>query len=259
MARQYSSELSKGQAAVDETLALLRLWSPGMSPPELFRQAMDQGILGKESRTRVSDLVTRVFARRYLGNDALPARMLKYLDAHNASRTLISQLMLIHTCRQHPILEDFICEVIWPRYANSCDEVTRDHALRLIQEAPGNGLLEKAWAPSLALRVARYLTGTCGDFGFLSESKTASRRLLRFIPLPETVLCLAWEQRQLGRSDSQLLELKEWAVLGLDRASVIAILEQLALKGHFILQIGGGTLQISWKYKSLEECLNACC
>src|SRR5690349_20523642 len=92
----YTTELSKGQGAVDETLSVLEVWQPGMPADELARTIHNTGALSRSTAVRTRDLVQRVFSRRYLVDNAAPAAHLKYLLAHGADRNLVKQLMLIY-------------------------------------------------------------------------------------------------------------------------------------------------------------------
>jgi hypothetical protein len=65
-AQHYTTNLSKAQGMVTETLELLELWEPGMTVGELKARVRAMGALGKATQVRVDDLVGRAFAQRYL-------------------------------------------------------------------------------------------------------------------------------------------------------------------------------------------------
>ena len=44
---KYTTALSKGQGMLPETLALLRAWTPGMTPGDLKAIALREGIIGR--------------------------------------------------------------------------------------------------------------------------------------------------------------------------------------------------------------------
>ena len=131
--RRYTTELSKGQGAVSETLTLLRIWQPGM-PAKTFAQGIvEAGVLGRSTAVRTRDLVQRVFARRYLVDDGAPAEYLKYLNDKQADAAVIKQIMLVYTTRLHAILRDFISEVFWLRYAAGAEKISRSDAEEFIE------------------------------------------------------------------------------------------------------------------------------
>jgi hypothetical protein len=106
--RQYTTELSKGQGAISETLTLLEYWEPGMSANGLADKAVERGALGRSTETRTRDLVTRVFARRYLADEGRPARVLQILRAQ-VPLSVLKQFMLVYTTRA--------ARIYWPNFS----------------------------------------------------------------------------------------------------------------------------------------------
>src|ERR1017187_7770020 len=102
----YTTNLSKAQGMVPETLELLELWAPGMTVGELKSRVRAMGALGKATQVRVDDLVGRAFAQRYLFDRGKPAQWLRYLLLKRAPRGLLRQLTLIYTARANLILND---------------------------------------------------------------------------------------------------------------------------------------------------------
>jgi hypothetical protein len=76
----YDVQLAKGQGMIPETILLLNSWRPGLSPPVLRNEVIAGGLLPKATAYRASDIVTRVFAPRYLGGGDTPAKWLKRTD-----------------------------------------------------------------------------------------------------------------------------------------------------------------------------------
>jgi len=253
----YSTELSKGQGAITETLTLLEQWEPGMSSGELAQVILEQGVLARSTARRVNDLVKSVFSRRYLVDEGKPAAYLKYLAHHRADGALIRQIMLIYTSRIHTILRDFIAQVYWGRYSAGADTVSRSDAEEFIKQAMSDGRISPPWSETMQLRVAQYLTGTLADFGLVEDVKKKERPLRGYRLLPETTLFLAHEIHFKGFSDNSILESPDWKLFGLSRGEVVEQLDKVSRGGHFILQYSGDLLRISWKYQSMEECLGA--
>jgi hypothetical protein len=254
--RDYTTELSKGQGAITETLTLLEYWEPGMGTDELTERVMEAGALGRSSAVRTRDLITRVFARRYLADDGRPARVLKFLQ-DRASLSTLKQFMLVYSARQHDILHDFITEVYWPKYEAGADAIGRADARSFIEEAHAMGVIDPGWSETMVVRVARYLVGTLADFGLLDESRQSTREIRPFYIDEALVTYLAYEIHFDDYSDTSILEHPDWGLFGLMREDVYRQLEQVSYDGHFIVQYSGELLRISWEYESLEECLHA--
>ena len=177
---RYTTELSKGQGAISETVTLLRFWETGMGPDELASRVLEARILGKATEVRSRDLVRRVFARRYLVDDERPARVLKTLVERNVELNVLKQFMLLFTARVHPILHDFIAEVYWPKYAAGSTRVSRSDAETFIERATTRGDIDPPWSDRVKVRVARYLTGTLADFGYLREGRASAKEILPY-------------------------------------------------------------------------------
>lgn len=254
--RDYTTELSKGQGAITETLTLLEYWEPGMRTDELTERVMEAGGLGRSSAVRTRDLITRVFARRYLVDNSRPARVLKFLQ-DQVSLSTLKQFMLVYTARQHDILHDFITDVYWPKYEAGADRIGRPDARSFIEEAHAMGVIDPGWSETMIVRVARYLVGTLGDFGLLEEGRKSTREIRPFYVDDMLVTYLAYEIHFDGYSDTSILEHPDWGLFGLMREDVYRHLEQASYDGHFIVQYSGELLRISWKYESLDECLHA--
>jgi len=254
--RDYTTELSKGQGAISETLTLLEYWEPGVDTGELTERVMEAGALGRSTATRTRDLITRVFARRYLADDGRPAYVLMSL-MDRVSLSTLKQFMLVYTARQHDILHDFITEVYWPKYGAGAEEIGRDDARSFIEEAHAMGIIEPGWSETMVVRVARYLVGTLADFGLLEEGRQSTRRITPFHVEDPLVTYLAHEIHFDGYNDNSILEHPDWGLFGLMQEDVVRQLEQVSSDGHFIVQYSGELLRISWQYESLDECLDA--
>ncbi|BDC48934.1 hypothetical protein F183_A12500 [Bryobacterales bacterium F-183] len=253
----YTTELSKGQGAVEETLNLLQVWEPGMTAESLAERVVREGSLGRSTAVRTRDLVQRVFVRRYLVPNDEPARCLKRLATRRADRAVIRQIMLVYTARLHQILRDFIVEEFWGRYSAGAERISRADAEQFIARAHADGRISPSWSPVMRVRVARYLTGALADFGLLSEGRETAKEIHPFRILSGTALYLAHEVHFKGFSDNSILELPDWKLFGIARDEVVRELDKLAHDGHFILQYAGDLLRISWRYKNMEECVDA--
>jgi hypothetical protein len=85
----YTTNLSKAQGLVPETMELLALWHPGMSAIELKSLVKQTGALGRATETRINDVVTRGFAQRYLIEEGRPASWLKLLVESGVNRSAL--------------------------------------------------------------------------------------------------------------------------------------------------------------------------
>jgi hypothetical protein len=253
----YTTNLSKAQGMVPETLELLELWKPGMSVGELKTCVRATGALGKVTQVRVDDLVGRGFAQRYLINEGKPAQWLRHLLLNRARRALLRQLTLLYTARANLILHDFIREVFWLKYASRAGEVTKQDARDFIEKAVSRGALKKRWSDSMVERVTRYLLGTLVDFDLITSNQFGQRQIRPMFVLPEAVVFLAYELHFSGAEDESIARHRDWGLFGLSPADVIASLNKAATQGHLFVQHSGSLLRVEWKYQTMEEMLDA--
>ena len=72
----YTTQLQAGLGMIPETLALLRLWEPGMIPANLVARAVDAGIFSRTTARRARNIVAEMFAPRYLCDNGIVAARL---------------------------------------------------------------------------------------------------------------------------------------------------------------------------------------
>ena len=254
--RKYTTELSKGQGAIPEMLAVLEVWEPGMKVVDLKQAVLDSGVSARATALWVKDIVGRVFASRLLVDDGQPAINIKQLLQGGLRPSQLTQVFLIYTCRAHAILHDFICEVYWPKYGAGATYIQRQNALDFIESSTTMGIISPRWSDTTMFRVARYLTGCLTDFGLAGNDKNGKRELIPFSISPLTALYLTHEIHFSGGNDNAILEHPDWQLFGLEPRDVVNELQRIA-NPHFIPQYSGDLLRISWKYKTIEEALDA--
>jgi hypothetical protein len=254
---RYTTNLSKAQGMLPETLELLELWEPGMALGDLKAKVRATGALGKATQVRVDDLVGRGFAPRFLAPPGPPARWLRRLATGGTPRGVIRQLALIYTARANLILHDFIREVFWLKQASPAGEVTKQDARDFIAQAPSRGAVTRRWSDGMVERVARYLLGTLVDFELLAGNRYGHRQIRPLFILPETVVFLAYELHFAGQDDAAVVHSPDWGLFGLSLADVISALEKAATHDHLFVQHSGAVLRVEWKHPTMEAMLDA--
>jgi hypothetical protein len=253
----YNTNLSKAQGLVPETLELLGLWQPGMTTVELKNRVKETGALDRATDTRVTDVVTRGFAQRYLIDDGRPAEWLKHLLQSGINRSVLRQIIFIYTARHNPIFHDFVTNVYWRKASSQSGEVTKSDTCDFLERAVLTGHIKPRWADSMMERVPRYLLGTLEEFQMIGENRLGKRQASPPTILAETVLFLAYELHFHQLDDRELTRHPDWALFGLMPADVISLLEREASKDHLQVQNAGQILRIEWKYPDMIHVLNA--
>lgn len=247
----YTTQLQAGLGLVDETKALLDLWTPGTSASQLHQMALDSGRFPNVTARRVRNVIAECFAPRYLISKGEPAGHLKRLLGAITGAEL-TQLMLIHTSRANAILGDFIREVYWPRYAAGYAEISNDDSRAFVERAIDDRKTAKRWSESTIRRVSAYLTGCCADYGLLGHRTRSSRRLRGLRISHVASAYLAYDLHFKGLGDNALLNHPDWQLFGLIREDVVEELKGLTLRGLLIVQAAGDVVRISWKQPSME-------
>lgn len=253
----YTTQLQAGLGMVAETLALLRVWEPGMIPSRLAERAVQAGVFSRATARRTRNLATEMFAPRYLAQEGLAAERLKYLVAHQASPEAISQICFLYTARAQRIFADFITDVFWPRYHAGAGTLSRKDAEAFVRRAMDAGRMKARWAESTIKRVSGYLLGCCSDFGLLAAANQSERTIQRFRIRRDVALYLAYDLKFAGAGSNGVVHSPDWQLFGLNPQEVVALLKDVGQDGHFLIQSSGEMVDIAWRYPSMKECLNA--
>jgi hypothetical protein len=246
----YTTQLQAGLGLVNETKALLELWTPGMSVGQLHQEALESGRFPTITARRLRNIVAECFAPRYL-TFAATAPILKVLAVQLSSADF-AQFMLLYTSRANPILGDFVRQVYWVRYAGGYAEITNEDARAYVERAIDDGKTSKRWSETTVRRVSAYLTGCCADYGLLERGLRSSRRILPFRIASPMVAYLAYELHFAGIADNAIVSHQDWQLYGLAREDVLEEFKRLSLKGLIILQAAGDAVRITWKFASME-------
>ena len=91
---KYTTKLGSGQGIIEETFALLNLWSPGMNGSDLYKVALGSGLFPNISARRLKNLIFEGFAPRYLCQDAQPLKNIKALQ-NGLSNKEINQILYL--------------------------------------------------------------------------------------------------------------------------------------------------------------------
>lgn len=255
--RKYTTQLQAGLGMIQETLDLLRLWEPGIIPAHLADKAVQTGLFSRATARRTRNLVAEMFAPRYLANSGIVAARLKFLQDQKFSYDALSQICYLQTARSQHVFGDFVIEVYWPKYMAGATSINKDDAERFIHQALDSGKMHKRWSESTIKRVSGYILGCCIDFGLLAETGRNERSIKRFSIRNDTALYLAYDLHFSGLSDMAVVNHVDWKLFGLDNQDVVRLLKTLSHDGHLFIQSSADLVQISWTYKTIEECLNA--
>ncbi len=253
----YTTQLQAGLGMISETIDLLRLWEPGMTPSQLSDRVIEQGLFSRATARRARNLVIEMFAPRFLSHSGEVASRLQFLLDHRFPHDSMVQLFFLQTARAQHIFKDFVIECFWPKYSVGASSLGKEDADQFIHRALDDGRMQKRWSDSTIKIMAARLMGCCHDFGLLASSRGKSRPIQRFSIRNDVALYLAHDLHFSGLSDMGMIQHQDWRLFGLEPQDTIRLLQNLSHDGHLLIQSSADLVQISWKYRTMEECLDA--
>jgi Putative inner membrane protein (DUF1819) len=254
---RYTTQLQAGLGMVSETLELLRLWRPGLSAQQLSKSARADGLFARATARRTRNLVIEMFAPRFLVGDGTPAARVKYLIERQLPHAALVQLCFLQTARAQRVFRDFVIDVYWPRYSAGASLLAREAGERFIQRALDAGKMPRRWSASTVSRVSGYLLSCCADFGLLAVGGGKQRQIQRFSIRPDIALYLAYDLHFSGLGDMAVVRHADWKLFGQEPLDTIRLLQSLGRARHLMIQSAADVISISWRYKTMEDCLNA--
>jgi hypothetical protein len=255
MNQTYTSTINAGLGLLDDAPQLLKMWQSDLTVDELRQVALQSGQFPNMSARRLRNFIIEGFGGVFLAEGNYPAKYLQNL-APNLNPTQFSQIVFIHTCRRHAIINDFVHQVYWQFYAAGRTHIQHEDARQFVECAVQDGVTTTDWTEGTIKRVARYLLSYCADFGLVEQTRKQHREILPFRIQPIVSVYLAYDLHFQGVGDNALLTHKDWGLFGLERADVLEELRRMALQKWLILQTAGGVTRIDWLYETMEDVID---
>lgn len=253
----YTIAICKGSALLEETKSLLRAWHPGEPTGDFRDRVLREDLLGRMTAYRASDIVRRVFARRFLHPDDRPAFLLKRLLAKKQSGQLFTDLCLLYAARNDDLIRDVVTQVYWPALSDGRLTISPAYLVEFLRQAERDGRMSEPWSGQVKLRVARGILKAMADFGLLRETARGRRELVHFRPTDRTIVYMAHDLHFAGHTDAGLAQCKDWALFGMSAGDVMSALDRLSGEGWWLAQVAGSLVRITWKYAGMEEVVDA--
>ena len=221
---QYRSNFQKGGALLEDMRILVRAWneSPTRDQKALTVAA---NALGKRTRARVQDTVTRAFVPRFVNGDPPAAwRLLQPLEKVASGIEIVRPVYYWVTARSERILYDFVTEELFAGRWNS----GRVIAARTVAKWIASRLREggDSWSSAVQLRVAQGMLAALRDFGILEG--TTKKRLAPVYIGVQPFAYLAFALHRLGTSGRQIVQHPDWRLFLMSARDV----EHLLLEAH---------------------------
>jgi hypothetical protein len=251
----YTTRLLKAGAAIEDTRILLRYWTDTVPKEELTHRLVAENALGKTSRMRVKDVVTRIFIPRYVDGDPKEAwRYLKILELGGMDGSSMSALLLFHTARCERLLYDFVVEELFPRFMVGRDEISVDDTARFISDALVKRDAEN-WTETVKIKVARGMLAALRDFGILQGK--AKKKIRAPYLSPEAFAFIAFLVHLHTKSGERIVNSEDWRLYLLTPEAVERKFLEAHRLGYLSYRQAGNLRRIEFPYRTVEDMAHA--
>lgn len=241
----YTSRIQKGGALIPEMRQLVRLWT-NASTDENRTAVIRANPLGKSTRSRVVDVLNRIFIPRFVrGPIPCAWKLLRVLEEAGASPAILRPIYYWFTARSEPLLSDFVTEFLVPRRAAGL------RAVGVPEFIAWQTTKNLNWSENVAVKSGRAILAALRDFGVLDGK--AKKTLVR-PPLPLGAFSIiAFCLSRLDVAGRDMLEHPDWTLFMLTPSDV----ERLFLEAHqhrLLAYHAAGTLvNLDFPSGSVEE------
>lgn len=246
----YNASLNQGTSVLNETLLLLDLYKSGMTSDEMLNFVVEKNYLSTTER-RARNLVKEVFYPRLVNGNPNRPLWLQQIRQKGLLLYDFVELLMIYCARVNALYYDFILDILNPYRCSEKGRISRQEIDLYVESIIESNAIQ--WSDSTKRTTAtRLFTATIGF-----NQCNRKGELLPFKPCDFTVLYLMHELHFMGLSDIAISEDSDWSLFGMQQSDVIGRILELSLRGGYIAQHTGDLLTISWKYKSMEEFIDA--
>jgi len=246
----YTSRIQKAAGALPEIKTLLSYWDPEQSSAVNLQRFERENILGKASRTRMSDLLNRTFKQRYMADPEILPALVVFAHAGTSSQVL-DPILYFLAAESDPLLRDAVVEVLASRIARQDGEITVGQMVTWLTRQMANGQMEGSWSEATTTRVARSLLAALRDFGLL-EGKVNKRVVPIYLPTVAFVF-IAFLLHRYQRSGDRLLHHPAWRLFFLSSDAVERFFLEAHQEGLLEYHAAGPVIRIDFSASSPKE------
>ena len=254
--REYTSNIQKGGALIQECRALLLEWSPGESLKDFEDRVASNNLLGKVSRRRVRDIINRIFKRRFDDARTPGAMPLRRLIEAGASAEVVDRILYYHAALADDLLYDFVSGFLYKKRAGGGFRITiRETEEEFLIGIERSGRLKRPWSTAVRTRVGRGLLAACRDFHVLEG--TARKSFAPVVMPIDVFIYIAYHLRGRGVSASKIVEHTDWRLFFLDPDTVERHFLSAHQEGWLKYHSAGRIVRVDWPCSKLLEVVDA--
>lgn len=248
---RVDANLTKGAAETGDVIQLLRLWKPGESPKAFRERTVEGNLLGKPSRSRIADLMTHIFLRRYTpGGDQSVGRRLAFLAEAGLRREVLDLLLYYHAALAEHLLYLVATELLYELRGKGQSRVDASDVERYLVRLEDDGRAPR-YSESVASKLGRATLTALRDFGILAGK--ARKRIAPPLLPDEVTAYLCYHLRDQGASARRIVAHRDWRLFLLYPQEVEQAILSAASHGYFIYRSAGDIKRFDWNHDSLED------
>lgn len=232
---------------IEESMTLLREWQPGEESASFAERVVRENIVGKTSRNRVRDLLSRIFFRRFSGSVADNLHVL--LQTRITERDL-HLLLLYHTALADDLLYDFITEHLLGLLTRGRVYMDTADGIQFINNLTAQGLISPPWSEQITMKTSRGLLAACRDFGLL-EGQNRKQFAHPLLPYP-VFLYVAYSLRDREVPSNQIISHRDWRLFLLEEDQVERQFLSAHQNGDLRYEAAGGIKRLDWTWHDLR-------
>ncbi len=250
-ATNLTAQFAQGASLINETLVLLPAYQEGMTRRQFSKHVIENGLMPSCTERRITNVVEEVFFKRFVErNPALP----KWLATIRERGLLLEefrQILMVYCARDMALYYNFITDVLNPLRQQGCDSMDKSYAIDYLVKLQEEGKIY--WKETVHKKISSSLNTALKNF----DQVSSKGKILEYRPSDFTFLYFLHELHFSVLSDSAIVKDTDWQLFGMTREDVISRIMDLNIKGGYIAQYSGDLITISWKYKTMEEFIDA--
>jgi len=251
MTRPLTSNIQKGGALLDDCRRVVEAWDPVRTPEQNLSRIAEENLLGKASRSRTDDVLSRIIGPRLVqpGPHVIPA-LRGLLDE---PRSFV-EACYYEAARDDDLLAAFAEERLWSWFQEGrLGVAVSDVTEWLAALADADRVPE--WSETVRTKTARGLLAALRDFGVLRGG--ARKEIAPPSMTPRGFAYVAWREHEQGASSRGLATSPVWRRWLLDADRVLDLFGQATRLGVLQFSSAGSAVRIDWLATSLGEVTGA--
>jgi hypothetical protein len=244
----YTSRIIKAGALLADTKALLTKWDEASSVVENLARFRQENLFGKNSRSRVEDILT-IFRQRYLTDISITQSLITLAKGHLPAESF-DRILYFFAAQADRLLHDTVTEFLWEIHSQGRSDVHVDSVQTTIARWVSEGKATKLWNSKTTLRAAQELMATLRDFNIL-QGKVKKHLAPVYLPIDAFAFIAFYLKQHMPAQ--KLLNDPEWRLYFLTTQSV----EHYFLEAHqyrlLEYNAAGSAVRITFPTNTIEE------